>query len=221
MTAAERRYAREGLVYYTAGEEFVHTLTHALGALAALVLAVLMLRRATTPVSIAAAVLSCTLLFVQFAVSALYHAERDLHRKRLLRSLDYPAVSLNVLACGTMFSLLYGRVYGYVAYAVSFALVAVVLVLCLVDFVRFKPLGVVAAFVVGALMFGSFLSAYFSEGGVVHKYPVVWLHLAGLLSSLAGAAVFGVHKRYMHAVFHVFVLVGPILCMVGNLLQLT
>ena len=173
MTAIERRYAKAGLVYYTPREEMVHTLTHALGALAAPVLLVLMLRRATTPASIAAAVISCAQLFVQFAASAAYHARRDLERKRLLRSLDYPAVSLNVLACGTMFSLLYGRIYGYVAYGVSIVLVLVTLVLCLRNFNRYKPIGVVVAFVVGALMFGSFLSAYLSPAGIVHKYPVV------------------------------------------------
>ena len=35
-----------------------------------------------------------------------------------------------------------------------------------------------------------------------------------------GAALFGVHRRYAHCAFHLLVLVGPVLCGVGNLLQL-
>jgi hemolysin III len=221
LSDQESRYRAMGLVYYTPKEELLNCLTHGVGCLTALALLVPMLLAATTALSRVAAILTCLLSAAQFATSTAYHAARDLGRKRLLRSLDYPAVSLNVIACGTAFSLLYGRVYGYVALAISLAIVLTVLGLNLADFDRFKPLGVVAAFVVGALMFGSFLSAYLSPSGIIHKYPVVWLHLAGLMSSLAGAAIFGVHIRYMHSLFHVFVLVGPILCMVGNWYQLT
>ena len=214
-------YRAHGLVYYTPREELVHTVTHAAGVLAAAVLLVLMLLRATTPLSVVTAVVSCVLWGVQFGLSAAYHGARDLDRKSMLRRLDYPAVSLNVMACGTAFSLLYGRIYGYVALGVGFALIVLTLVLCLVRFERFKPLGVVCAFVVGGLMFGSFLSAYLGPTGIRNKYPVVWLHLAGLLSSLAGAALFGIRRRYMHAVFHVLVLAGPVLCAVGNYYQLS
>ena len=219
-TLAEQ-YRSHGLVYYTPREECVHTVTHALGVVGAVALLVAMLHTATTPASIATAVVSSLLLAVQFGVSALYHAARRLDRKSLLRRLDYPAVSLNVLACGSAFSLLYGHVYGYVAFGVGLGLVALTLCLCLADFARFKPLGVVSAFVVGGLMFGSFLAAYLSPAGIIRRYPVVWYHLAGLLCSLAGAAFFAVRRPYMHAVFHVLVLVGPMLCMVGNLCQLS
>ena len=216
-----QEYRRRGLVYYTPAEETLHVATHLAGVVAALVLFALMVVRARTTASLLTASLSSFLLGVQYAVSVAYHAAEDLERKRVWRTLDYPAVSLNVLACGSAFSLLYHRAYGYAAFAVCFVLVAVTLVLCLRRFDRFKRFAVVTAFVVGALMFGSFLSAYFSPTGVVRRYPVVWLHLAGLSSSLAGAALFGVKRRFAHAVFHVFVLVGPVLCMVGNLLQLT
>lgn len=215
----QRQYREAGLVYYTPAEECVNTVTHALGSLAAVVLLAFMLLRATRPLSILAAVVSCTLLALQFAISAAYHGTRRIPTKALLRRLDYPAVSLNVLSCGTMFSLLYGQIYGYVAWALSVCIVGVVLLLCCLDFARFKAVGVIAAFVVGALMFGSFLSVHLGPG-VTHKYPVVWYHLAGLLCSLAGAAFFGIHRPFVHSVFHVFVLVGPILCTVGNLLQL-
>lgn len=214
------RYRALGLVYYTPAEERLNTWSHVAGVAAAMVLLVCMLLRATTPTSIVTAVLSALLWGVQFGLSAAYHGARDLKRKAFLRRLDYPAVSLNVVACGAAFSLLYGSLYGYVALGVSLLIVAVVLGLCLADFARYRPLGVVAAFVVGALMFGSFLSAYLSPEGIYHKYPVVWLHLAGLLCSLLGAAIFGVKRPYVHGVFHLFVLVGPVLCAVGNLYQL-
>ena len=221
LSDVRARYAALGLVYYTPAEEVLNTLTHALGVLAAAVLAVCMLRRATTPMSVAVVVLSCALWGLQFGISAAYHGCRHLPRKAVWRRVDYAAVSLNVLACGTAFSLLYGRVYGYVALGLGLAIAVAMLVWCLVRFERARPWAVAAAFVVGGLMFGSFLSAYFAPGGIVCRYPVVWLHLAGLSCSLAGAAIFGVHRPFVHSVFHVLVLAGPILCAVGNLYQLT
>ena len=35
-----------------------------------------------------------------------------------------------------------------------------------------------------------------------------------------GAAVFGVHKRYVHCVFHFFVLAGPVLFLAATYLQI-
>ena len=55
----KQQYAEQSLVYYTPLEELINSVTHALGAIFAVVMLGLMLRVATTPESIATAVLSC------------------------------------------------------------------------------------------------------------------------------------------------------------------
>ena len=75
-----------------------------------------------------------------------------------------------------------------------------------------------STFLIGGLMFAAFFTAYFSEKGI--SFETRMAYLAGLASCLLGAAVFGVHYLYVHCLFHVFVLVGPILFLVATYLQI-
>lgn len=214
-------YKNNSLVYYTPLEELINATTHALGAIFAVVMLGLMLRVATTPQSIATAVLSCFCLGLEFAISAGYHGERDLQRKRLWRRVDFPAVNLNVIACGASLCLLYGHVYGYIAFALSFVISFTMLFCCLFAFDKFHKISVASTFVVGGLLFAAYFVSNFTGSGINNKDIVGWLYLAGLLTCLLGAIFFRIHKRYMHCIFHVLVLIGPILCMLANYFQLS
>lgn len=211
-------YKDNGLVYYTPKEELFNSISHALGAVVALVFMIFMLLKATTPAAYATAVLSCALIAIEFSVSATYHGVSDMKKKLTWRTLDFPAVNLNVIACATATCLMYGSIYGYVAFGVSFAIVAVIIVLCLYRFDIFRKVSVASTFVIGGLMFAAFFTAYFSQKGI--SQATSFVYLAGLASCLLGAAVFGVHKRYVHCLFHVFVLVGPILFLVATYMQI-
>ena len=138
----KKLYEENSLVYYTPLEELFNTVSHALGAIFAVVMLGLMLRVATTPQSIATAVLSCFCLGLEFAISAGYHGERDLQRKRLWRRVDFPAVNLNVIACGASLCLLYGHVYGYIAFALSFVISFTMLFCCLFAFDKFHKIAI-------------------------------------------------------------------------------
>ncbi len=211
-------YKKNGLVYYTPKEELFNSISHALGAVVALVFMIFMLLKATTPAAYATAVLSCTLIAIEFSVSATYHGVSDMKKKLTWRTLDFPTVNLNVIACATATCLMYGSIYGYVAFGVSFAIAAVIFVLCLYRFDIFRKVSVASTFVIGGLMFAAFFTAYFSQKGI--SQATSFVYLAGLASCLLGAAVFGVHKRYVHCLFHVFVLVGPILFLVATYMQI-
>lgn len=211
-------YKDNGLVYYTPKEELFHSISHALGAVVALVFMIFMLLKATTPAAYATAVLSCAFIAIEFSVSATYHGVSDMKKKLTWRTLDFPAVNLNVIACATATCLMYGSIYGYVAFGVSFAIAAVIFVLCLYRFDIFRKVSVASTFVIGGLMFAAFFTAYFSQKGI--SQATSFVYLAGLASCLLGAAVFGVHKRYVHCLFHVFVLVGSILFLVATYMQI-
>ena len=213
-------YKNNSLVYYTPMEELINTVTHALGVVFAVVMLGVMLRVADTPQSIATAVLSCFCLGLEFFISAMYHGTRDLTRKQMWRKLDFPAVNLNVIACGTSLCLLYGNIYGYVAFGVSFALSLAMLFACLFAFDKSHKISVGVTFIVGALLFAAFFVANFTGNGIHNKDLVGYLYLAGLLTSLLGAIFFRIYKRYMHCIFHVLVLIGPMLCMLANYFQL-
>ena len=61
-------YKNNGLVYYTPKEELFNSISHALGAVVALVFMIFMLLKATTPAAYATAVLSCALIAIEFSV---------------------------------------------------------------------------------------------------------------------------------------------------------
>lgn len=214
----KKLYKDNGLVYYTPKEELFNTLSHGLGAVAAVVFMVFMLLKASSAAAIATAVLSCSMIAIEFSVSAIYHGVKDMRKKLLWRTLDFPSVNLNVIACATATCLLYENVYGYVALGTSFAIAIAIFALCLYRFDIFRKVSVASTFVIGGLMFAAFFTAYFSPKGISTATSIVYL--AGLVSCLLGAAVFGVHKRYVHCLFHVFVLVGPILFLVATYMQI-
>lgn len=212
-------YKDGGLVYYTPLEELINTLTHALGAVAALIFMVFMLIKATAPTAYLTSAIACALIAVEFAVSAMYHGiTKDLKKKLVWRKIDFPAVNLNVIACASAICLLYNNTYGYVALGVSIAIAIAIFVLCQWRFDIFRKVSVASTFVIGALMFVAFFTAYDSAQGIAPT--VAFIYLSGLISCLLGALLFGVHKRYVHCIFHVFVLIGPILFLVATYLQL-
>ena len=213
-------YKNNSLVYYTPMEELINAVTHALGVVFAVVMLGVMLHAATTPQSIATAVLSCFCLGLEFFISTMYHAARDLKKKLTWRKLDFPAVNLNVLACGTSLCLLYGHIYGYIAFGLGFVISFAMLFACLFAFDKSHKISVASTFIVGALLFAAFFVANFTGEGIHNKDIAGWLYLAGLLTCLLGAIFFRIYKRYMHCIFHVLVLIGPMLCMLANYFQL-
>lgn len=216
--ALKQLYKENGLVYYTPLEELINTLTHGIGAVFALVFMIFMLIRATTPQAYATAVVASLLIAVEFSISATYHAMTDLHKKLVWRKIDFPAVNLNVIACAAASCLMYNVVFGYIALGVSLAITIAIFALCQWRFDIFRRVSVASTFVIGAIMFAAFFFAFNSN--IAMPSGVEYIYLAGLISCLAGAALFGVHKRYAHCIFHVFVLIGPILFLIATYLQI-
>lgn len=211
-------YKANELVYYTPLEELINTVTHALGAVFAAAVMIAMIIKASTAAAYATAVLSGVCLCAEFARSAAYHGTSDIRRKRILRRVDFPAVNLNVIACGTGLCLLYRNIYGYIAFGLSFAIGIIILCLCLYNFKVFRFVSVASNFIIGALLVAAFFVAYFSPTGIP---PIAtYLYFAGLISCIIGAILFGIHKRYVHCVFHVFVLVGPALILLSTYFQI-
>lgn len=211
-------YRQNGLVYYTPLEELINVATHAIGALFALVFMAIMLSKAHSAQGYATAVIASLLIAIEFGVSAMYHAMTDLKKKLVWRKIDFPAVNLNVIACATAICLMYNTTFGYIALDISLAIAIAIFVLCQYKFEVFRKVSVASTFVIGAIMFVAFFFAYNTSSGI--SQSVAYIYLAGLLSCLAGAVLFGVHKRYVHCVFHVFVLIGPILFLIATYLQI-
>lgn len=221
ITELKEEYSKQDLIYYTPKEELINTLTHGVGVVAAIILLVFMLIKSTNVVSYAVSIISCLCLAIEFLISSLYHGtNKNLKNKRRLRTLDYPAVNLNVVACGSSLCLLYNQMYGYIAIGICLSITLLMLLLCLKNFTKFRKLSVGSTFIVGAIL----LVAYIIDKVITDKIPEIssFLYLAGLILCLIGAIIFRIKGiKYSHCIFHVFVLVGPIICMLANYYQLS
>lgn len=204
------------LHFYTHKEEALNVFTHFLGVLFGIIGLVLMLLKATTPSSIATAVL-CPLGFLTlYTNSTVYHFIQKPSLKATMRKVDYCSVNIIVISCGTGVALLTGHVAGYAIYATCFGLVVLALVLSLVNFRKFRMVSFAMNFVIGGLLVG----AYFLTNTHFTTTELI-LNAIGIVSVSVGSVLFMIHKPYVHAVFHMFVLVGPILFWTANYLMIS
>lgn len=204
------------LHYYTNREEVLNVFTHFLGMIFSVVGMVLMLIKATTPLSTVTAVLCSAGFLALYTNSTVYHAVRNPKYKAIMRKVDYCSVNLIVISCGTGVAFLTGRYEGFVIYGVCLFCTILALVLSLVNFKKFRMVSFAMNFVIGGLLVG----AYFITDTHFTTTELI-LNAFGIVSVLTGSVLFGIHKQYVHAVFHVFVLIGPILFWTANYLMIS
>lgn len=203
---------------YTLGEEIANSLTHGLGialAIAALVLLVVFAVLADDGFKLASAIVYGVTLVLQYAASTLYHALPQPRVKHLFKILDHCGIYLLIAGTYTPFCLvtlreangwwLFGLIWGL-------ALVGV----ALEAFWVYRPRWISALLFLGM---GWLVVA--SIGPLVDNLAPagLWLLVAGGLAYTVGTAFYVLERiRYMHAVWHLWVLVGSVLHFLAVLL---
>lgn len=207
----QRRYAEAGLKYYTPLEEALNAFTHGVGVPIALAFMIYLLCNAKTPPEIMTAVFMCSAAATVYGISAVYHALKPSGRKFVARKIDHASVGLLVTASAIPFLLL-GKtsIYNYVAIGACLTVVAVDAVGCYVNLLKFKKAGVFCDLVIAAIGFAFFFVNRESIPDVT-----AYLYAAGFCCCLLGLLPFALKAKYMHTVFHVLTLLGPILFMIA------
>jgi hemolysin III len=195
---------------YTSREEFVHSLTHGIGAalsvVGLVVLVTLAALRGTAWHVVSTAVFGASLVFL-YTSSTLYHSFRAEPVKRLWRKIDHAAIFVLIAGSYTPFMLVNLRgPWGWSLFGVVWGLAAAGMVLKFWFTGRFRFLSTLIYLGMGWLVVIAtrpLLAALPSRG--------LWLLLAGGLC-YTGGTVFYMWKsrRYHHAVWHGFVLAGSV-----------
>ncbi len=208
-------YKRKNLVYYTPLEEFFNVLTHFAGFVFGIVAMVLMAVWASTPIESAVAFLCPIGFLVVYFNSCLYHITANINHKSFFRQLDYASINTLVVSCGAGIYLLNNSIFGYVSYGISILLTIIVVFLCFFKFDDWtRYFTVFSNFVIGSLSFVCFLSLISQL-----STTIIALFFVGLILCLCGSVLFGIKKRYVHALFHLLVLAGPIFMFTSNFLM--
>ena len=206
---AERKYT--GPVYSLA-EELISSISHGVGtllAVAALVVGVVMAALYSDAWCIVSMAIYGTTLVILYSMSTIYHSLRPNRGKSVLRILDHCSVFLLIAGTYTPLTLVSLRgTVGWVLFGVVWGAAVLGIVLNAVSLKRFKVFSMVCYIAMGWVIVFAFqpLMNTMQTGGMI-------LLIAGGLFYTVGAVLYGVGKKvkYVHSIWHFFVLAGSIL----------
>ena len=207
---------------YTKGEERFNMISHIVGGaigVAALVLCIVRSALHHNGYGLAGSIVFGVSMILLYTMSSVYHGLRDGMGKRVLQVLDH--CTIYVLIAGTYTPLLLSAmrpidpVSSWGLLAVVWGLAAVAITLTAIDLKRFRVLSMVLYIGMGwTILFRlPLLIQAMGWGGFA-------LILAGGLCYTVGAVLYGMgkKKRYMHSVFHLFVIAGSVCHLLAILL---
>jgi hemolysin III len=189
------------------GEEIANSVTHGLGLAASLAAApvlIVVAARGDAWQVVGSSVFAATLVAL-YAASTLYHSLPLSRAKRVFRVLDHGAIYLLIAGTYTPFTLGVLRgAWGWTLFGLVWGLAAIGVVFKSVRGFRHPRLSTAVYLAMGWLVVVAIrpLFANMSVAGLL------WLLAGGL--AYTGGIVFYIldHKRYVHAVWHLFVLAG-------------
>lgn len=203
--------------FYTKGEEIANTLSHALGIIIGIIAGYYLLNKAIDNGSTWAIGSVIAYLFgmlSSYISSTLYHSSKpDSIKKEVLRKFDHAAIFLHIAGTYVPFTLVVLRnegVWGWALFTFTTLAAIVGASLSFRKMERHSHLETVCYVVMG----GSILIACKPLIDALNRIGQIdafyWL-IAGGISYIIGALFYSwTKKRYMHFVFHLFVLGGSI-----------
>lgn len=216
MAAKKRlRLTERQLPDYTRGEEIFNFVSHVVGGafgVIALVLCVVLASMHRNPWAIVSAAVYGVSLIALYTISSVYHALRTDTSKKVMQVLDH--CTIYFLIGGSYLPILLcsirpvSPVWAWVLFGLVWGLAALATVFTAIDLKKYRVLSMLCYLGTGWCIVLAAPIAF----RAIPKPGLVWLILGGVMYTL-GAVLYGLGKkiRYMHSVFHLFVLAGSVL----------
>lgn len=210
MSLSERK-----LPDYTLGEELCNSISHGVGAVlsvAALVLCVIQAAATGSVLAVVSASVYGAALVVLYCNSTIYHALKRNRAKKVMRIIDHCSIFLLIAGTYTPYTLIALRqadaVCGWIVFAVVWGMAIFGIVLNSISLERFKVLSMVCY-----LAMGWSIILTFKPLMTVLNGPGLYLLIWGGLAYTVGAVLYGIGAKvkYIHSLFHIFVVAGSIL----------
>ena len=207
---------------YTKGEERFNMISHIVGGavgVAALVLCVVCAALRSNGWGVVGGAVFGVSMILLYTMSSVYHGLHEGMGKRVLQVIDHCTIYL--LIAGTYTPILLSAMRpidpaaSWALFAVVWSLTIIATVLTAIDLRRYRVFSMICYIGIGwAIIFKApLLIQAVGWGGF-------WLILAGGVSYTVGAVLYGMGKkrRYMHSVFHLFVVAGSVLHLLAILI---
>ena len=202
--------------YYTRGEEIANTVSHGLGILMGIAAGFVLLSAAINSGNnwaIGSVIGYLFGMLASYITSTCYHGCTHEKRKSLLRKFDHSAIYLHIAGTYVPFTLIVLRnesAWGWSLFAFICIAAITGLVMSFTNLKKHSNLETVCFVLMGGAILVAFKPLYdvLSQTGQIDA--LYWL-IAGGVSYVIGALFYSwTKKKYMHTVFHVFVLMGSL-----------
>ena len=213
------KLADRRLPTYTLGEEIVNSTTHAAGVLFgifALVSCLIVTVGRSDVWGIVGSSVYGASLIILYAMSSVYHALPRNMGKKVMQVIDH--CTIYFLIGGTYTPVLFSSIipyspsWGWTIFGIVWGCAVVGCVFTAIDLKKYAALSMVCYLGMG----WSIIMAAKTAIAAVPGYGLHWIFVGGVLYTV-GAVAYGLGRkiRYMHSVFHVFVLLGSVTQYVG------
>ena len=198
---------------YSLSEELISAISHGIGTLlsiAALVLTVVESSKNHSAIAIVSSSIYGTMLIILYTMSTLYHSFKPTCKaKRVFRIFDHCSIFLLIFGSYTPFVLVAMQgTLGWVIFSIIPATTIIGVTLTAINLEKFKVLSMICYLCMGWLI----IFAFKSLCNCVPRNGIILLLIGGIVYTV-GAIIFGLGKKikYMHSIWHFFVLAGSIL----------
>lgn len=200
---------------YTKGEEIFNMVSHIVGgalAVAALSLCVIFAAIYSDAWGVVGAAIYGSMMVVLYTMSSIYHGLHKETPKKVFQIIDHCAIYFLIAGTYTPVTLVALRplypVQAFVIFGVVWGCCFVAATLTAIDLKKYKVLSMICYIAMGwcIIFFIRPTIACLGVGGTVFL-------VTGGIAYTIGAALYGIgkKKKYMHSVFHIFVVAGSIL----------
>jgi hemolysin III len=201
---------------YTKGEEIFNMTSHIVGAtlgIVALVLCVVFAAIHGNSAGVVSGVIYGITMIILYTMSSIYHGLKpEKKAKKVFQILDHCSIFLLIAGSYTPFCLVtfreYNPVLGWTIFGIIWGIAILGIVLNSIDIKKFKVFSMICYLGMGwcIIFTAKLLPSLLGIPGLV-------LLVAGGVAYSIGAILygFGKKKKYMHSVFHLFILLGSIL----------
>lgn len=204
---------------YSKGEERLNVISHAVGFASALAVSVFfvgeVIAKGGDGWSLASMLLYAVGMLSSYAFSTAYHATRvGTSARRLLRKFDHAAIYWYIAGCYSPITLIAMRDIGYWGWGIfAFCWLCAIVgtLLCLRKQKKQNILETVCYVLMGLTILVAMKQFY----NAVSLSAFLWVVGEGV-AYIAGAVLYSIHKvKYVHAIFHFFVMLGTLCHMIA------
>ena len=197
---------------YSLGEELLSSISHGIGSMlsiAALVLCIIFSVMHKNVYAIISSIIYGSTSIILYVVSSLYHSFKVNNAKRVFRIIDHSCIYLLIAGTYTPYTLVaLPHKIGWTIFGIVWFCAILGIILNSIDLKKYKKISMVLYLVMGWMIIFSFKSLLNSI-----SINGIYLMLGGGILYTVGAILYGIGKKYkyIHSLFHLFVLLASIL----------